>query len=226
MDEYLMAEGRHEELYRKLGAHPVTHEGAEGTAFAVWAPNARRVSVVGDFNAWDGRRNPMRQRGQTGIWEIFLPGVARGAVYKYEILGPQGDLLPLKADPFAFRAEPAPATASIVDGLVRHEWTDDGWMAARGDLRERPCRSTRSTSAAGGGAGRRSRSTTARSATTSSTTSATWASPMWSSCRSPNIPSPAPGATSPSASSPHLPLRHAGRLRGVSSTGCTAPASA
>jgi 1,4-alpha-glucan branching enzyme len=75
--------------------------------FALWAPNARRVSVIGDFNAWDGRRHPMRQRGQTGIWEIFLPGVARGALYKFEILGPQGDLQPLKADPFAFRAEPA-----------------------------------------------------------------------------------------------------------------------
>jgi 1,4-alpha-glucan branching enzyme len=138
VDEHLMAEGRHQELYRKLGAHPITHEGAEGTAFAVWAPNARRVSVVGDFNAWDGRRNPMRQRGQTGIWEIFLPGVARGALYKFEILGPQGDLLPLKADPVAFRAEPAPATASIVEGLVRHDWTDAGWVGARGDLRDRP----------------------------------------------------------------------------------------
>jgi 1,4-alpha-glucan branching enzyme len=138
MDEYLMAEGRHEELYAKLGAHPVTHEGVEGTAFAVWAPNARRVSVVGDFNAWDGRRHPMRQRGQTGIWEIFLPGVARGALYKFEILGPQGDLQPLKADPFAFRAEPAPGTASVVEGLVRHEWTDEGWTRARGDLREKP----------------------------------------------------------------------------------------
>jgi 1,4-alpha-glucan branching enzyme len=138
MDEYLMAEGRHEELYARLGAHPAKHEGVEGTAFAVWAPNARRVSVVGDFNAWDGRRHPMRLRGQTGIWEIFLPGVARGALYKFEILGPQGNLLPLKADPLAFRAEPAPGTASIVEGLVRQSWTDDGWIAARGDLREKP----------------------------------------------------------------------------------------
>ena len=140
MDEYLMAEGRHEELYRKLGAHPLTHEGVEGTAFAVWAPNACRVSVVGNFNAWDGRRHPMRQRGATGIWEIFLPGVARGEVYKFEIVGTYGDLQPLKADPFAFRAEPAPATASIVDGIVRHEWTDGGWIDARraGHLRERP----------------------------------------------------------------------------------------
>ncbi len=138
LDEHLMAEGRHEELYRKLGAHPITHEGVEGCAFAVWAPNARRVSVVGDFNAWDGRRNPMRQRGQTGIWELFLPGVGRGALYKFEILGPEGQLLPLKADPVAFRAEPAPATASVVEGLVRHDWTDAGWVAARGDLRDRP----------------------------------------------------------------------------------------
>ena len=139
LDEYLLGEGRHEELYKRLGAHPVTHEGVEGTAFAVWAPNARRVSVVGPFNAWDGRRHPMRRRGATGVWEIFLPGILAGACYKYEILGAYGALQPLKADPVGFRAEIPPETASIVHGIPRHVWTDDGWMQARSaDLRARP----------------------------------------------------------------------------------------
>ncbi len=81
MDEYLLGEGRHLQLYEKLGAHPMVHEGVEGTAFSVWAPNARRVSVVGDFNAWDGRRHPMRKRMGVGIWELFIPGLARGEFY-------------------------------------------------------------------------------------------------------------------------------------------------
>ncbi|WP_375259925.1 1,4-alpha-glucan branching protein GlgB [Citreimonas sp.] len=139
MDEYLLAEGRHEELYQKLGAHTVTHGGVEGTAFAVWAPNARRVSVVGHFNAWDGRRHAMRRRGATGVWEIFLPGIGRGEIYKYEIVGAYGHLQPLKADPVGFRAELPPQTASVVHGMLRHEWTDDGWFAAQDiDQREQP----------------------------------------------------------------------------------------
>ncbi len=139
MDEYLIGEGRHEELYRRLGAHPKTHEGVEGTAFAVWAPNARRVSVVGHFNAWDGRRHPMRRRGATGVWEIFLPGIAPGEIYKYEILGAYGHVQPLKADPVGFAAEVPPETASVVNGMVRYEWTDEGWMAARpADQRSAP----------------------------------------------------------------------------------------
>ncbi len=129
-DEHLLSEGRHEELYCRLGAHPVTHEGVEGTAFAVWAPNARRVSVVGDFNAWDGRRHAMRRRYGAGLWELFIPGLGEGAIYKYEILGVHGDLLPLKADPLAFAAEPPPATASIVSGLPDHDWQDGDWMQA------------------------------------------------------------------------------------------------
>ena len=127
MDEYLLAEGRHEELWTRLGAHPTTHEGVEGTAFAVWAPNARRVSVVGHFNAWDGRRHPMRRRLGGGLWELFVPGIARGELYKYEIVGVHGEVLPLKADPLSFRQEPAPATGSIVEGPVAHEWNDDAW---------------------------------------------------------------------------------------------------
>ncbi len=131
MDEYLLGEGRHEEIYRRLGAHPMTHEGVEGTSFAVWAPNARRVSVVGHFNAWDGRRHSMRRRGATGVWEIFLPGIGVGEIYKYEIVGAYGHLQPLKADPLGFAAQVPPETASVVHGLVRHEWSDAGWIEAR-----------------------------------------------------------------------------------------------
>ena len=127
LDQYLIAEGRHEELYDKLGAHvremetrppdpPVT-----GTAFAVWAPAARAVSVVGDFNSWDGRLHAMRSLGSTGIWELFLPGVGPGARYKYEILGADGQLL-LKADPYALETEVPPKTASVVFE-PEHEWS-------------------------------------------------------------------------------------------------------
>ncbi|EKE43358.1 1,4-alpha-glucan branching enzyme (Glycogen branching enzyme) [Oceaniovalibus guishaninsula JLT2003] len=140
MDEYLLAEGRHEELWNKLGAHPVTHEGMEGTAFAVWAPNARRVSVVGHFNAWDGRRNPMRRRGASGVWELFIPGLTRGEIYKYEILGAYGHIQPLKTDPLSFKSEVSPETASVIEGPIRFDWTDEGWVQHRdqGDAREKP----------------------------------------------------------------------------------------
>jgi len=117
LDVHLLGEGRHEDLFTRLGAHPMRHEGVDGTAFAVWAPNARRVSIVGDFNFWDGRRHPMRRLHGAGVWEIFLPGVHEGARYKFEVIGPHGDLQPLKADPVGFRHELAPATASIVDHL-------------------------------------------------------------------------------------------------------------
>jgi 1,4-alpha-glucan branching enzyme len=113
MDLHLLGEGTHLELYNKLGAHPTRHEDVEGVAFVVFAPNARRVSVVGDFNHWDGRRHAMRVRGN-GYWEIFVPGAQAGDKYKYEIIGPNGALLPLKSDPVAFGAEQRPSTASIV----------------------------------------------------------------------------------------------------------------
>ena len=101
-----------------------------GTAFAVWAPNAAAVSVLGDFNGWDGRLNPMRSLGASGIWELFVPGLGEGERYKYELKGPQGELLPLKADPYALAAEVPPATASRVY-RSRHEWRDDDWLDRR-----------------------------------------------------------------------------------------------
>jgi 1,4-alpha-glucan branching enzyme len=131
LDIHLLVEGNHLASYQKLGAHPVTHEGVEGVAFAVWAPNAQRVSVVGDFNNWDGRRAPMRQRYPGGFWEIFVPGLRAGHLYKYEILGADGQLLPLKADPHGEQAERPPGTASIVAEPTRHVWQDDAWMEER-----------------------------------------------------------------------------------------------
>ncbi|HLI16889.1 MAG TPA: 1,4-alpha-glucan branching protein GlgB [Rhodanobacteraceae bacterium] len=131
LDVYLLAEGTHLRNYTRLGAHPMTRDGVEGTAFAVWAPNARRASVVGDFCGWDGRRLPMRKRHECGVWELFVPHVAEGAFYKFEIKSGEGALLPLKADPYAFHAEQPPRTASIVDGCREPAWSDDGWMASR-----------------------------------------------------------------------------------------------
>jgi 1,4-alpha-glucan branching enzyme len=115
-DIYLLSEGTHIHLYEKLGAHPMTHEGVPGVAFVVFVPGAKRVSVVGDFNFWDGRRHAMRVRGN-GFWEIFVPRARAGDHYKYEIIGSDGRLLPLKSDPVAFFAEVRPDTASIVVDL-------------------------------------------------------------------------------------------------------------
>ncbi len=131
LDLHLIGEGRHEEVYEKLGAHVREHEGLVGVAFAVWAPAARAVSVVGDFNSWDGRLHAMRSLGSAGIWELFLPDVAPGAHYKYEILGADGELV-LKADPYAQEAEHPPKTASVVT-RSRHVWSeaDRGWLAER-----------------------------------------------------------------------------------------------
>src|SRR5690606_32495392 len=124
MDDYYMGEGSHLRLFDRLGAHMMRHEGVDGTHFAVWAPNARRVSAVGDWNAWDGRRNPMRRRADSGIWEIFVPDIGEGRPYKFEILGRGGQVLPLKADPSAFRSELRPATASVVERPPSREWGD------------------------------------------------------------------------------------------------------
>jgi 1,4-alpha-glucan branching enzyme len=130
-DLYLMGEGRHYDTYEKLGAHPKTVNGVAGVHFAVWAPSAKRVSVVGDFNGWDGRVHPMRARGSSGIWELFIPEVGESTTYKYEIVGPQGSVLPLKADPYAFAAELRPNTGSVVARLDKYSWNDGDWIAQR-----------------------------------------------------------------------------------------------
>lgn len=130
-DEYFIAEGSHLRLWDVLGARPRSHEGEAGVVFAVWAPGAQRVSVVGDFNDWDGRRAVMRPRGTTGVWEIFLPGLGEGVRYKYEIKARDGTVLPLKADPMGFGAEHPPANASIVRDITGRDWGDGDWMARR-----------------------------------------------------------------------------------------------
>ncbi|ARE40538.1 1,4-alpha-glucan (glycogen) branching enzyme, GH-13-type [Rhodovulum sp. P5] len=131
MDEYLIGEGTHARLWEKLGAHVVEHEGVRGTHFAIWAPNARRVSVVGNFNDWDGRRDVMRKRGASGVWEIFLPDLGEGTVYKYEIVAADGTVLPLKADPVGFGAQHPPQTASVVRDIAGYGWHDAAWMQTR-----------------------------------------------------------------------------------------------
>ena len=140
LDDYYIGEGNHLRLYDKLGAHPMHHEGHDGVHFAVWAPNAERVSVIGDFNGWDGRRHVMRKRLDTGIWEIFVPGAHTGQAYKFEMLGHGGSLLPLKADPFGFHAELRPRTASRVARTDDFTWHDGDYLKARsaGDHRRAP----------------------------------------------------------------------------------------
>jgi 1,4-alpha-glucan branching enzyme len=129
IDLYLAGEGRHEELYEKLGAHVMERDGVTGVAFAVWAPAARSVSVVGDPNGWDGRLHPMRALGASGIWELFVPDVGEGARYKFEVRAPDGSLS-LRADPYAFEAEVPPQTASIVNRSA-YAWGDDAWSEQR-----------------------------------------------------------------------------------------------
>lgn len=137
LDQYLFGRGVHYELYRAMGGRLATCQGVEGVKFAVWAPSARRVSLVGDFNHWDGRTNPMRSLGQSGIWELFVPGLSAGARYKFEIKTQEGEIL-LKADPFAFSSELRPATASVVADLTEHVWGDSAWMERRLEKRDAP----------------------------------------------------------------------------------------
>ena len=129
-DAYLFAEGKNYDIYEKLGAHPMTIDGVKGTYFAVWAPNARRVSVVGDFNMWDGALHPMQILQTSGIYEIFIPDVKPGAVYKFQILTRSGDIL-YKADPYANYAQVRPDNANIVVDLNKFKWTDQPWVDAR-----------------------------------------------------------------------------------------------
>jgi 1,4-alpha-glucan branching enzyme len=140
IDDYLISEGTHLRLYDRMGAHLIRHEGADGVHFAVWAPNARRVSVVGLFNEWDGRRHVMRRRNDIGVWEIFVPFLGEDEPYKYEIIDRHGTKLPLKSDPFAFASELRPQTASVTARPVAHEWGDEAhrhfWRAH--DARRQP----------------------------------------------------------------------------------------
>ena len=146
-DLYLLGEGTHQRIYDKLGAHPITLDGVNGVAFVVLAPNAKGVSVVGDFNFWNARRHPMRVRG-VGYWELFIPHARAGDHYKFDITGPDGAHLALKSDPLAFAAEMRPNTASIVvdeTKIPRPRPAPSGINALNA-----PCRSTRSISARGG----------------------------------------------------------------------------
>ncbi len=129
VDLFLIGEGRHRRLWEVLGSHVRVHDGVEGTSFAVWAPNARAARVVGDWNGWDGRADPMRPLGVSGVWELFVPGIGPGARYKFELETREG-LLRLKADPMARQCEVPPATASVVT-QSEHEWSDGDWMRRR-----------------------------------------------------------------------------------------------
>ena len=135
VDLHLLGEGTHRRLWQALGAHVMTHQGVAGTHFAVWAPNARRVSVVGQFNQWDGRRHPMRRIGGSGVWEIFLPSLSEGELYKYEILGADGVVMQ-KADPVGFGSQHPPEKASVVRDISGFGWRDDLWMATRSEIQD------------------------------------------------------------------------------------------
>ncbi|MCH2375144.1 MAG: alpha-amylase family glycosyl hydrolase, partial [Planctomycetes bacterium] len=128
-DLHLLAEGSHYRNYDKLGAHPMELDGVAGVHFAVWAPNAERVSVVGEFNSWDGRRHPMRQLAPSGLWEVFLPDLAIGDLYKFEIRSRHGGEIHLRSDPYGFSAERRPKTASVVFDIPTNSWSDQSWIA-------------------------------------------------------------------------------------------------
>lgn len=137
MDLYLLSEGTHHQIYNKLGAHISEQEGVRGVRFSVWAPNAMRVAVVGDFNDWDGRVHPMRIHHGCGIWEIFIPEIGDGTHYKFEIKAKDGTKLSLKSDPYASYMQQSPGTASIVYDSSKFIWSDDDWMARRGETSRR-----------------------------------------------------------------------------------------
>ncbi|MBE0469525.1 MAG: 1,4-alpha-glucan branching protein GlgB [Methyloprofundus sp.] len=130
-DQHLFAEGRHWHIYKKLGAHLHTVDGIEGVLFTVWAPNAGRVSVVSEFNSWDGRCHPMRTLGGSGIWEIFIPGITVGCLYKYEILNRNTHQISVKTDPYSQQFEFRPQTASVIIDEAEYTWSDEAWMMKR-----------------------------------------------------------------------------------------------
>ena len=132
LDIYLLGEGTHLRAYDRLGAHVKRIDGVDGVSFAVWAPNASRVSVIGQFNAWDGRRHPMRKHPGVGVWDMFIPGLTPSDIYKYELLDASGRMLPQKADPVGQSQEVPPATASRVPDAATLPWGDQAWMDRRG----------------------------------------------------------------------------------------------
>ncbi len=132
-DLHLFGEGKHWHIYRFLGANPRCIDGVDGTLFATWAPNAERVSVVGDFNAWNGSCHPMRVRGSSGVWELFVPGIGAGTLYKYELRNRQHGTIHSKADPYARRTELRPQTASVVTAADHYPWQDQAWVQQRRD---------------------------------------------------------------------------------------------
>ncbi len=136
LDQYLIGEGNHKRLWEVLGAHVVKEKGVLGVHFAVWAPNASRVRLVGDCNYWNGENHEMSPVGHTGVWEIFVPGIGESEAYKYEIFDPDGNLLPQKADPLGFGAEHPPRTASIVRQLDQYKWRDARWLKKRQSLQK------------------------------------------------------------------------------------------
>lgn len=130
LDLHLFGEGNHHHIHQKLGAHLEVRDGVTGTRFAVWAPNARRVSVVGDFNQWDGNRNVLQKRGGSGVWETFVPEAALGSLYKFEMVGAHGQLL-MKADPYAFEMQLRPDSASVIADIDGYNWSDAEWLDRR-----------------------------------------------------------------------------------------------
>ena len=133
VDRYLFGQGTHYEIYEKLGAHPKTYKNQDGMYFAVWAPHAAQVSLVGDFNGWNPDANPMSVLADSGIWEIFIPGMSVGELYKYAITTTSGKIL-FKADPYAFSAEYRPGTASVTADINNFKWSDEKWMTARSSM--------------------------------------------------------------------------------------------
>jgi len=137
MDLYLLSQGTHAHAFRYLGAHVTEQAGVKGTRFAVWAPNARSVCIAADFNLWSDTKHPMATRGGSGIWELFVPDIGDGAIYKFVLRDQSGRLLPFKADPFGFGAEMRPKSASVVRDLSAYSWSDHDWLAERWKRHER-----------------------------------------------------------------------------------------
>ena len=135
LDLHLLAEGNHQSPHKKLGAHLITHQGVAGVSFALWAPNASYVAVVGDFNQWDGRCHPMQNLSQhsykSGYWQVFIPAITSGNLYKFELKDNQGNALAIKADPYGIQAQYRPDTASIINAETPYSWQDDAWLKQR-----------------------------------------------------------------------------------------------